>query len=195
MPLFKELGPLGNTRVARWQALGGAEEPPVVVEPSTIFTPSTPLGGDDLNTGTSFRILCQLEASSLGKLKVSILPGTSGDLDIRSASFGKWAGTAADTTATPIPLTFGGAAGFLGATSVMVSDAIPHPGLSLQEGDTVVIIFDTEPNWDHAHTGYASATNAETWFRAGYVSYAEQAPTGFNQLTNINYGVSLIETE
>lgn len=170
---------------------------------ATVFTANPALNADDVNNRTSFRVVCTLAAASNGSLQVTIQPGSTNDLTISNASIGKWSGSGANTTATPLELKFGGASGFTAATTAKLSDLLDHTvatnganGFSLASGDKVVVIYDIV-NQGTAHASQrfnGSATNADTFYKVPGTSWNSNSSTGFTQLTGYNYAVAKVET-
>ncbi|MBR0907025.1 hypothetical protein [Bradyrhizobium liaoningense] len=100
-------------------------------------------------------------------------------------------------TTTPIALTFGGSSTptpvLAGAT--IVSDLVDHSGsFSLSSGDTIVVAFDLPSDGSENSTGFSTGnSNVSTWFKAGTTA-SQQSPTGGTLSSNVDYAVSLIET-
>lgn len=170
---------------------------------ATVFTANPALNADDVNNQTSFRIVCTLAAASNGSLQVTIQPGTTNNLTISHASIGKWSGSGANTTATPLELKYGGASGFSNATTAQLSDLLDHSvatngatGFSLASGDKVVVIYDiVNQGTSHASQRYnGAATNADTFYKVPGTSWNSNSSTGFTQLTGYNFAVAKVET-
>jgi phage gp46-like protein len=110
----------------------------------------------------SYRQVVQLIGDSQGKIRILVeqfCDAAAGHFsDTTHVSFGKWAGTNADTTTTPVELKFGGVSGFTGPRSgaqfqTLLSDTVAHPGFTLATGDSIVVIFDTPTSDATAHLG------------------------------------------
>lgn len=166
--------------------------------PGTIFAANPPLDANDQNDSISFRVAVTLAAASTGTVKVTLLPGTTGSLEIAHASICK-AAVPPNCTTAPVELTFAGASGFSGATTAQTSDAINHSGsFALASGDTAIVIFDiTTPVTALGSTRINTAALAAVtyWQGAGAQSWNQQNVSGYNVLSPYNYAVSLIAAQ
>jgi hypothetical protein len=161
-----------STVIGNWAAFLLDISTSTVTDPTVtdVFTPSTALGSDDLNSDSAFRVVSTLTAASGGSLRASFTAASTGAsrvLIIKEASFGKWDSTAGDgsTTATPIRLTFSGSNSVIIAKGQTVfSDIVAHPGFSLASGDKVVICYGTDA-FDAAQRYSSGNSNAFTWFK------------------------------
>lgn len=166
----------------------------------SMFSATPALDTNDANQGNSFRVLCDVGASSRSLIRATIQPGTANSLTVTHASIGKWAGDAnySDTTGTPIELKFGGASGFAGATSAQTSDWTDISSLSLAPGEKVVVIYDVLSGAAAtASQRYNNAASNATTFYQSIESWniASTAGRGFNLVANTNYCIASVETK
>jgi len=182
--------------------------------PSTVYTASPALSTDDNNARTNFRQFVKLSANSKGSLQVRFRSAISGGLQLMGASFGKWDGSAissvsGDMTAAPFRLKFGGSDGvIIGVNTAVVSDLTPHPGLTLNAGDWVIVAFYCGASAAASNQKYSTGhTTATTMFKSDVSTDRSQQQSiasdgGWSIVGNVqpggaggyNFSVDLIET-
>ncbi len=171
---------------------------------AALFTATPALDANDTgNYGFSFRILIPLTGTVGTQIRATIRPGTDPGtgLTVTHASFGKWAGSIySSVTDTPIELKFGGASGFVNATTPQTSDWADLGALSFGPSDKMVVIYDViggggptvaAQRYNNANTGVT------TYFKdiiSWNVANVESPNLGFNDIPNMNYCIDSVET-
>jgi hypothetical protein len=164
---------------------------PMSIGPAVVY--GATLATNDTNVNMSFRVVATVVEASDGHLRITFQSGSGGTLGISHASFGKWDTNtgSADTTGTPIKLTFGGADTFQ-MSGTVTSDYVNHSAsFSLVPGEKIVVIYDTTSFGDERYSG--SLSGVETWFKVG-TSWSTPNVTGFTKLAATNYSVIAIES-
>ena len=113
---------------------------PFYIPTFTIFTTNATTNAGAA-AGYSLREICVTSGGGGTQVRASFKSGSGGSLILNHASIGISTGTLANTTATPVELTFnGGSSGFsISANTTITSDWV---NLSISSGATVVIIED-----------------------------------------------------
>lgn len=171
--------------------------PIVIGPPIAIYTPSPALNiNDTSNANTTFRVVVPITVAGQEQLRVTLKPGSTGDLTILGMGIGEYVDGSSGSVALPIiEGKFSGQRGFTAATTQKTSDWIDISSLNLQIGDKVVVTF-TTGSAAHASLSYnASQTNTTTYWRLqDYWATQDVSGLNFNERINQNLGVALIET-
>lgn len=174
------------------------ETAPITIgSPVAIYAPSPALNiNDTTNANTTFRVVVPITQAGQQQLRVTIKPGSVGDLTIIGLGVGEYVDASPGSTTGPIlEGTFGGQHGFVAATTPKTSDWIDISSLDLQIGDKVVVTF-TTGSASHASLSYnASQTDTTTYWRTqNFWSTQDVSGLNFNTRANTNLGVLSIET-
>jgi hypothetical protein len=167
-----------------------------VLPGTALFTPSSALTSNDTNQDISLRMVATLAAAAPGTVRVAMHADGSHAMQATHIAIGKWNGTDADTTATPLEAQFGGTSGFdLAAGEYILSDAIDVSALGLASGDKVVVIFDIPNVIGQGQSLGTGNTNCTSWFKSSDQSWNVAAPSGYTQSANNNFSLMGIITE
>jgi hypothetical protein len=165
--------------------------------PSTLFTASPALNGDDANPNYSFRVCVPITGSTGTQVRVTFRPGSSSSQVVLHAAIGKRdpaEPSYPNTLSTPLELKFSGASGFTASVSPMVSDWLTLSGFSLTTGDEAVIIVDNSSPASQRFNG--ANTGVTTFYQSGTSwTTADTIGLGFTDLANTNYGIDKVETQ
>lgn len=157
----------------------------------TIFT-DTLVTDDNANDGLSVRNVLPITGGAQSQIRVTFNASASAAFKTDHCSIGIWAGTNADTTATPTELTFSGGHGFsLTSGQSITSDWVNFSGFTI--ANKLVPIFDVNSAAGSGNFRDSATVGNTNWFAAG-VSWNVAAPAGFSSQINVNIAVSLIET-
>lgn len=161
---------------------------------TTIFTNA--LGTDRADTQGSFRDVLTITGGAQSQVRVTFTAASGTGLAYSNCSIGIWSGTTMITTATPVPLLFGGNPGCSAAAgaSTPASDWANLTGFT--SSDKLVVVTDFVST-SHS-TDQSGTAGATLYFLFGaFASYNSADPTALGSWGNVPWvvAVSSIETQ
>lgn len=160
---------------------------------ATIFT-ATLSSNDGGNDGFSFRDVCTITAGALGQVRCTFKCATGSTFGADHCAIGISTGSASNTTATPVELTFAGAHGFsLTSAQTITSDWVNLSGFTSSDKLIVIVDFSGTGGGANAFDG----TSATPVYVSGSptASYNAASPAGFSLISSTYALVASIETQ
>lgn len=169
-----------------------AGQSPKTYPGTAVFTPSASLGSTDTNTNISFRTVATLAADVSGSFRFVWTAQASRDVHATHFAAGKSNGTASQTTAVPVVVTFGGSSTppVIENGEYLISDPIDLG--PMVTGDKIVIVTDIDSTAGQGQALGTGNTNVTTYFKSAAQTYNEANPASMTVSANNNFGLMAI---